>query len=180
MNDALYNLLQSYEQYVGSCSGGEEAETATQSCTEASQLHTVPSRNKRRKTQTTKSPNTAQLQKTPHPARHAMISVDGEPEDLDTCQGRPTATLSHCVEAMPSVSPASLSAKEFSLMSTESREDDKDDVIDVISSSSPAPDPVLINWSEYFKVEEEEEDEDIDIVGNNPNYTSSSTFATVR
>ncbi|KAL3044827.1 hypothetical protein OYC64_013158 [Pagothenia borchgrevinki] len=105
-----------------------------------------------------------------------MIAVDGEPEDSDTSP----QTLSHCVEAKLSLSPTSLSATEFSLTSTGSWEDDKDEDVDVIGGSSPAPDPVLFSWTECSEVEEEEGDEDIDVVGDNPIYTSSSLLATVR
>ncbi|KAF3838444.1 hypothetical protein F7725_010212 [Dissostichus mawsoni] len=70
VNETLYTLLQSFEHYMDSCSACEEAETGAQSRTDASQLHTVPRRNRRRrKTQTPKSPNTAQRKNTPHPAR---------------------------------------------------------------------------------------------------------------
>ncbi|XP_033992200.1 uncharacterized protein LOC117487667 [Trematomus bernacchii] len=105
-----------------------------------------------------------------------MIAVDGEPEDSDTSP----QTLSHCVEAKLSLSPTSLSATEFSLTSTGSWEDDKDEDVDVIGGSSPAPDPVLFSWTECSEVEEEEGDEDIDVVGDNPIYTLSSLLATVR
>ncbi|XP_010787706.1 uncharacterized protein [Notothenia coriiceps] len=97
-----------------------------------------------------------------------MIAVDGEPEDSDTSP----QTLSHCVEAKLSLSPTSLSATEFSLTSTGSWEDDED--VDVVGGSSPAPDPVLFSWTECSEVEEEEGDDDIDVVGDNPIYTSSS------
>ncbi|KAJ4946636.1 hypothetical protein JOQ06_024299 [Pogonophryne albipinna] len=101
-----------------------------------------------------------------------MIAVDGEPEDSDT------SSLSHCVDAKLSLSPTSPSATEFSLTSTGSWEEDED--VDVIGGSSPAPDPVLFSWTECSEVEEEEGDEDIDVVGDNPIYTSSTLLATVR
>ncbi|KAI9538865.1 hypothetical protein NQZ68_008942 [Dissostichus eleginoides] len=306
VNETLYTLLQSFEHYMDSCSACEEAETGAQSRTEASQLHTVPRRNRRRrKTQTPKSPNTAQRKNTPHPARQQsdeaetplrrslssarsaappehtegstapdkkrkrkrikpyMLSLErkrvrvrkpvsssgtkttkildqrdmkllhtpvlklersGRLSDKvmersckevkvenfanstlimllmisavtkicknkeqfiigDTATGQRPGSSSMEHKELPNqelLKRGKYHATEFSLTSTGSWEDDKDEDVDVIGGSSPAPHPVIFSWKECSEVEEEEGDEDIDVVGDNPIYTSSSLLATVR
>lgn len=82
----------------------------------------------------------------------------------------------HFVKLKPPVSPSLLSTKEVRLGSTGSWEDDED--IDVIGGSSPAPDPVIITWTESSEGEDEE-DEDVDVVGEKTDYASSDVFITV-
>ncbi|TDH07601.1 hypothetical protein EPR50_G00107790 [Perca flavescens] len=85
-------------------------------------------------------------------------------------------TLSPFVKVKPSVSPSSHSARELSLGSTGSWEEDDDEDIDVIGGASPAPDPVIISWTESS---EEEGDEDVDVVGEKTDYASSAVLSTV-
>ncbi|KAL7394910.1 hypothetical protein ABVT39_006831 [Epinephelus coioides] len=73
-------------------------------------------------------------------------------------------------------SPSLHSEKEVRLGSTGSWEEEDDEDIDVIGGSSPALDPVIINWTQSS---EGEEDEDIDVVGEETDYESSSVFITV-
>ncbi|XP_074504892.1 uncharacterized protein LOC141775433 isoform X1 [Sebastes fasciatus] len=108
-----------------------------------------------------------------------IIDVDGDSED-DGCQSRATQTLSHVFEVTPSGSPSSHSAKEVSLGSTGSWEEADDEDIDVIGCSSPAPDPVIMSWTESSEGEEEDGVEDTDVVvGEKTDYGSSAVFATV-
>ncbi|XP_040029609.2 uncharacterized protein LOC120817437 isoform X3 [Gasterosteus aculeatus] len=85
--------------------------------------------------------------------------VDGVPED-DRCRGGKAPTLSHLVKEAPSVSPCVRSAQEESVRPAGGWEEDED--IDVIGTSVPIPEPVLISWSSGG--EEEDGDEDIEVV----------------
>ncbi|XP_059201543.1 uncharacterized protein LOC131981319 [Centropristis striata] len=101
--------------------------------------------------------------------------MDEHPESCDEEMidvGGPTPPL--C-----SVSPSSHSVNDVILGSTGSCEEDKDEDIDVIGSSSPAPDPVIINWTQSSEGEEEEEDEDIDVIGEKTDNVSLLVFAAV-
>ncbi|KAM3612943.1 uncharacterized protein V6R79_017629 [Siganus canaliculatus] len=55
-------------------------------------------------------------------------------------------------------------------------DDEVDEVIDVIGGSSPAPDPVVICWTDTSEEETEAGNEDID-VGESADYDSASAFA---
>lgn len=101
-----------------------------------------------------------------------MQSSDDEIIDVDG------PTLSPFVKVRPSVSPSSHSAKELSLGSTGSWEEDDDEDIDVIGGASPAPDPVIISWTESSE-EEVDEDEDVDVVGEKTDYASSAVLSTM-
>ncbi|KAK9518098.1 hypothetical protein VZT92_023419 [Zoarces viviparus] len=90
-----------------------------------------------------------------------VTEVDGDPEG-DRCQSSRASTLSDFVT---SVSPSSLSAKDFHLRSTGSWEEVKDEDVDVIGGSSPAPEPVVISWTESSEGEEEDKHEDVDVIG---------------
>lgn len=95
-----------------------------------------------------------------------IIDVDGDadPEErTDDCREHSEST--------------SLSVKEASVRSTGSWEDDD---IDVIGGSSPAPDPVIINWTESSEGEEDEADDYVDVVGEKMGCASSVVFATMN
>ncbi|XP_042349818.1 microtubule-associated protein futsch-like [Plectropomus leopardus] len=85
-------------------------------------------------------------------------------------------TVSRFVVANAFVSPSSHSEKEVGCESSWEEEDN----IDVIGGSSPAPNPVIINWTESSEGEGEEGDEDVDVVGEKMEMESSAVVITVN
>lgn len=100
-----------------------------------------------------------------------IINVDEDSDgitdlekDRDNCKERAEKGCyqSRLTPAFPDlISPPSHSAKQVSLGSTGSWEDED---IDVTGASSPLPDPVIISWRESSEGEEEEGDKDVDVV----------------
>ncbi|XP_024864371.1 uncharacterized protein LOC112450951 [Kryptolebias marmoratus] len=103
------------------------------------------------------------------------IDVEGDEEDAETLRG-------DADHSRPAVSPAR-PAKGAG-----SNEEDSDEDIDVIGGSGPAPDPVVISWTESSENGEEDEGEDegedggeeVDVVGERMDCISSFFFAAVR
>lgn len=100
-----------------------------------------------------------------------LVDVDGDEEEEMECRTAPM--LVHYVKVKPYGSPAS--RLDASLGSPESSEED----IDVIGGSSPAPDPVIISWTETSADETGEGDEDVDVVGEKTDFASAAIFATM-
>ncbi|MEQ2257951.1 hypothetical protein XENORESO_018778, partial [Xenotaenia resolanae] len=106
-----------------------------------------------------------------------IIDVDGDQED---CAETIWYKEDHSPQERCSVSP-SHSYKEFGLEWTGKCDKDTEiEDIDVIGGSSPAPDPVIISWTESSDGEEEgREDEEVDVVGEKMDGTSSVTLSAV-
>ncbi|XP_056294673.1 uncharacterized protein LOC130209198 isoform X2 [Pseudoliparis swirei] len=96
-----------------------------------------------------------------------VVGVDGDPED-DRCPSRTEPTRSQPADGTP---PGS--EEEVCVRSTGSWEEDED--IDVIGGFGPAPEPVIISWTESS---EEEGDEDIDVVGEKTDYATGRRYKT--
>ncbi|MEQ2294773.1 hypothetical protein AMECASPLE_007243 [Ameca splendens] len=106
-----------------------------------------------------------------------IIDVDGDQEDsAETIWYKED----HSPQKRCSVSP-SHSDKEFGLEWTGKCDKDTEiEDIDVIGGLSPAPDPVIISWTESSEGEEEgREDEEVDVVGEKMDGTSSVTLSAV-